>query len=318
MRSCREFFSHSFLRHCIPFRRGLYAILERRTTPGTIGAPVHLRFPGSKLEVDMMVGVEEEDQMNPYRDGEYEVLETLVLQKILKPGMKMIDVGANFGYFTLLGSRLVGDEGHVWAFEPQPRVFRLLGSSMDRNKIRNVTLIPEAVCDRNGELILYQKKRDAGRATLFSENLDKSDTQATVSTTSLDIYFDTQGEKPNIDMVKIDVEGAEISVWQGMSDLRRTNPKLMIFMEFWPYGMKNAGVQPETLWDEFRSEGYHVLLADRITKTVRVCPELSMLMKSINSMPDLRTPGSSRDMRLADLVLSRDKERLEALEGIKE
>ena len=67
-----------------------------------------------------------------YFTGRYEPQETAILRELLKPGMTFVDVGANWGYFTLVGAHLVGPSGRVISLEPEPRLFRLLVSNVAR------------------------------------------------------------------------------------------------------------------------------------------------------------------------------------------
>ena len=68
----------------------------------------------------------------------YEPFETSLLSAEVRPGMTIVDVGANIGYYTLLFSKLTGESGHVYAFEPEPENFALLQQNLARNNRTNV------------------------------------------------------------------------------------------------------------------------------------------------------------------------------------
>src|SRR5579872_6955375 len=70
--------------------------------------------------------------------GRYEILETKLLQRLLRSGMNFIDVGANWGYFSLLASHRIGPTGRVLALEPDPRMFEVLQANITRNSIENI------------------------------------------------------------------------------------------------------------------------------------------------------------------------------------
>ncbi|MGH8164650.1 MAG: FkbM family methyltransferase, partial [Rhodanobacteraceae bacterium] len=85
----------------------------------------------------------------------YEPFETSLLTSELRPGMTVVDVGANIGYYTLLFSKLAGDKGRVYAFEPEPQNFALLERNLTRNHRANVTIFNEAASDQSGHSFLY-------------------------------------------------------------------------------------------------------------------------------------------------------------------
>src|SRR5690242_7217517 len=89
------------------------------------------------------------------RKGDWEPFETRIVTLALQPGDVVVDDVANIGYYTLLFSRAVGETGKVYAFEPDPDNYAFLERNVAANGCPNVTLVPEAVSDRTGELRLY-------------------------------------------------------------------------------------------------------------------------------------------------------------------
>src|SRR5208282_1394111 len=79
---------------------------------------------------------------------------TALMKKVLKSGMKAVDVGANIGYFTLLAAKIV-EHGHVYAFEPEQTNFELLSKSISVNDLGNVDIYQKALCDKEGLIKLY-------------------------------------------------------------------------------------------------------------------------------------------------------------------
>ncbi|MEK7482439.1 MAG: FkbM family methyltransferase, partial [Patescibacteria group bacterium] len=83
--------------------------------------------------------------------------ETVALcKKILKPGMNAVDIGAHIGYYTMLFSKLVGKNGQVFAFEPEPENFQLLAENT--GKYRNVKIFQKAISDKSGPLWFYRSE----------------------------------------------------------------------------------------------------------------------------------------------------------------
>ena len=165
-------------------------------------------------------------------DSELRLSRFLIRQ--LKTGDTFVDVGAHYGFFSLLGSRLVGTKGRVYAFEPSGESFRILQQNV-RSKI-NITPINKAVNDLHaGTTKFYEfPPRLSEFSSMFIDQLENSawsrQAQAKmVETVSLDGYFPSLNHQP--DFVKIDVEGAEPEVVKGMKDLLETR-KPIIIMEY--------------------------------------------------------------------------------------
>lgn len=138
--------------------------------------------------------------------GLYERETTRFFKKHVKRGMTVVDVGANVGYYTRLFSRLVGPEGVVYAFEPDREAFEFLRYNTER--LPNVKIFPYAVSDRDGEAHFYHIPKATQSHTLV-ETPDAEVT--TVKTVTLDAHIPER-----IDVIKIDIEGAETLVFAGM------------------------------------------------------------------------------------------------------
>lgn len=149
--------------------------------------------------------------------GRYEPIETLLTERVLRPGMMFIDVGANWGYFSLLAARRVGDSGRVLSLEPDPRLFALLQSNIAASKFRNVLPLPLAAAASSGTVALAGFHEAAGNWGLSRLAVAAGDNTFSVETVSIDALVRERGVK-DIDLVKMDVEGAEDLVLEGMAD----------------------------------------------------------------------------------------------------
>lgn len=148
------------------------------------------------------------------RDG-FEEGEQRFLTAYLQPGMRVLDVGAHRGLYTLLASRRVGSGGEVVAFEPSPRELRWLRRHAALNRCENVIIEPAAVSDREGEAELHVcRGRDTGCNSLRRPAVPGAATTVRVPLTTLDGYLERSGTR-RVDVVKLDVEGAELGVLQG-------------------------------------------------------------------------------------------------------
>lgn len=184
--------------------------------------------------------------------GAYEPETVRLFTSRLRPGLTVLDVGAHIGYFTLLAARGVGTTGKVYAFEPLPDNNRLLRRNVDANGFTaTVTVIDRAVTDQADHVRLHNSGRDAGTATLYTEG----GTAIDVETISLDGWASEQ-EWPRIDLIKMDIEGAEVAALRGMHELKRRNPHLELVCEFNPTTLGYAGLQPASLLDALQECGF--------------------------------------------------------------
>jgi FkbM family methyltransferase len=148
------------------------------------------------------------------RDRVYERHVTRYLKGLLEPGMVFLDLGANIGYFTMMAAVMVGPQGQVLAFEPAPANCDLIRKSVAENGVDNVRLFPVAVSDRAGEVAI-----DAGAGQSNSRIMELSaatEGRQIVRTVRID---DTLDDLERLDVVKIDIEGAEPLALRGMKDL---------------------------------------------------------------------------------------------------
>jgi len=147
--------------------------------------------------------------------GSYEPDETRIFESVLRPGNKVIDVGANLGWFTLLSAALVGEEGRVIALEPEPHTFSFLKRSIERNHFANVLPLKQVASDLDGTRTLFLHQDDTLGNSIVR---DFGSGGTEVSSTKLDTLARNYG-LDTIDLVKVDAEGAEPEVISGMQRL---------------------------------------------------------------------------------------------------
>jgi len=137
-----------------------------------------------------------------------------------------VDVGANFGLFTILLSRRLGEHGTVLSFEPDPFYFKLLTSNIKMNKCRNVLPINAAAWSSNTKLgLMPHRLGGLGFETKVAESIDVSTVEIPART--VDEFLDEFDLKPKF--VKIDVEGAEYQVLSGMAGSLRSDRPVVAF-----------------------------------------------------------------------------------------
>lgn len=195
-----------------------------------------------------------------YLNGVYEPGTTSLFQQMVRPGMRVVDVGAHVGYFTLLAARLVGETGKVYAFEPEPENFALLVKNVEVNGYRNVVCRQQAVSHKTGKAELFLGKYSITHS--LCRPTDDNDTRSiSVETISLDDFFAREGW-PSIHLVKMDIEGWEWSALAGMTELLRRCDRLKLVLEFTPSLILRTGMDPTTFLQRLQDLGFRIRAID--------------------------------------------------------
>ncbi|MCL4300776.1 MAG: FkbM family methyltransferase [Anaerolineae bacterium] len=219
----------------------------------------------------------------------HEEATTELFRKIIHEGDVVIDLGANIGYFSLLAASLVGKKGKVYAFEPEPRNYSYLCKNIQLNGYDQVVALQKAVADKAGTLKLYICSYDTGHHTIQQYNGIKeyrpdlaSDKEESVEIEAirLDDFVKEIGRPINV--IKMDIEGAEMLALSGMECVIKENEDLSLLVEFFPLLIKEMGQSPE----EFARR----LLEDFGFDVFVVGHDYSMHNKSINeNSPPIHT-----------------------------
>jgi FkbM family methyltransferase len=176
--------------------------------------------------------------------AEFRLLRGYVLQ-----GMRVADVGANIGIYSSELARLVGSEGHVFAFEPDARNFQLLlGETACRS---NVTPVNAAVGPTSGEVTLYLSETLNVDHHTYDDGTGRANT--VVPVVALDDYF-----KGSVtpDFIKMDIQGYELQAMKGFQRMMRGKMPPKLFFEYWPYGIRQAGDTPKEVFELLSNCGY--------------------------------------------------------------
>ena len=172
-----------------------------------------------------------------------------VLQALIPSGGVVIDVGANVGALTLPAARRVGPQGRVLALEAAPRIADLLANTVRLNGLDWVEVRQFAAGEADGTLRFNLSAQTTHNSVLvpndFTETID-------IPSRRLDTLL---GPRERVDLVKIDVEGAELQVWRGMQRIVADNPDIAIILEFGPSHLRKAGQNIAAWFDELQSTG---------------------------------------------------------------
>lgn len=195
-----------------------------------------------------------------YVFGVWEPHLTAWMRRRLTPGATLLDVGANIGYFSLLGSHLVGPTGRVVSIEALPATYAQLLANLDRNEAGNVRPLNVAASTDHGTLTLYGGEvHNSGTTTSIPR--DELAVVGQVPAAPLDDIL-TDDEVAGLRLVKIDVEGAELEVLQGMTNtLERAPEDLEVIVEVSPDDLRRTGhdtEEPIRLLGQFGFVPYHL------------------------------------------------------------
>lgn len=186
--------------------------------------------------------------------GWYEPDETAWYDEFVRHGDLVVECGANIGVFTLQLARLVGPEGRVISYEPDPSLRRILERNVSVNGYGNVLVRPFAVADEPGEMSFYRAPKNQGDNRLFSHG--PGDESFPVQVVRMDDDLPDDGRR--IDLLKIDIQGAEPLALRGLGHTLHSLPPRRLLMEFWPHGIIGMGGDPRALIQWLRELGYSI------------------------------------------------------------
>lgn len=180
---------------------------------------------------------------------------TRYLQSRLQSGDLLVDVGANIGYYTLLGSRLVGSAGRVVAIEASPRTYSALRQNIERNCAENIRAINAAASNRRGVVEVFAgSPGNIGGTSIVPRH---GAAEATVDAFPLPELL-TPDELSRASVIKIDVEGAEADVLHGLlKSAHLLGADTEIIVEMTPDWLAESDTSAEGLLDEFRALGFN-------------------------------------------------------------
>jgi FkbM family methyltransferase len=213
--------------------------------------------PAAVVDVETQVGkifLHRDDQvMTPAisEHGCWEPDETNFLRAALRPGHTFLDVGANVGYMTLLGARRVGPGGRVIAVEPDGSNRQLLLANLWRNGL-SAEILPVAAYSRRGFIRFVRSEANRGDHQVR----EAADGGSLVPCSTMDELLGAL----RVDVAKIDAQGVDQEVLEGMAGLVRCNPAIVVLSEFWPENLSERGIDPNAVLDRYHALGFTIRL----------------------------------------------------------
>jgi FkbM family methyltransferase len=186
--------------------------------------------------------------------GTYEPHETELVAAFLKPGMTVVDIGANVGYYTALASSKVGSEGRIFAIEPDPGAFAQLQTLIANNHL-SARAFNAGLGEKNGEELLYRSPDSRNNTPTMIKHGGLS-SNVKVTTRKLDDCL-VEWQVAHVDLLKIDVEGWEPRIFEGASCALASGRIDAILCEFNDYWLRAGGSSPEALWKTLKDVGFH-------------------------------------------------------------
>jgi len=172
-------------------------------------------------------------------------------------GGHVLDVGANVGYTAAVFSRAT--DRNVYAFEPEARNFRMLEHNATH---ANIIPVRAAVGAKSGEALLWHNPRHSGDHRVRTEAFANGGEITRVPMVSLDDFVRDRrlGE---IAFVKIDVQGYELAVCEGMREILESNPRIAVALEYDPNAMRELGFDAADLLHFFATRGFEPQVIER-------------------------------------------------------
>ena len=235
--------------------RGRYRALQSAPDKGRFTARLAAEIGGAMFDCDLSDLLSREVCFT----GLYEPPVTRVFQRQLRPGGTVMDVGANWGYFTLLAAAAVGPSGAVVSLEPDPRQYETLAGNVAMNGFTHVTTLRAAASSRPGRVTLlgYSDDEENRGVTRIAAGDGRAAPDAArqfdVDAVTIDGLMPPIRE---VDLVKIDVEGAEDLVLEGMREGLSQHRYRAILLELHPTLLEARGVNPESCVRVLQQHGY--------------------------------------------------------------
>ena len=211
----------------------------------------------------------------------YEPAQTKIVKQYVREGDVVIDIGAHVGYYTLLMAQLVGKKGKVFSFEPDPLNFQLLKKSVEINRFDNVILVQKAVSNTTEKIKLFVGNNDRAINRIYDAKLGDAKESIDVESIRIDEYFKENDELVNF--IKIDSEGSEVKIINGMKQFLSRNQELVMMTEFFPFLIKKSGDEPNQYLKSLEKSGFSLYnILDKNEKTNKINSE-NFLESGINS-----------------------------------
>lgn len=207
-----------------------------------------------KVHDDYLIEIDHLDSLGlAHNNGVFEAEEVALCRLLLNKGDRVLDIGANIGYFTLLFGGLVSPAGRVFAIEPDTKNFQILLRNIEKNLMAGVVNAHQiALGSQDGSARLYHSDSNNGMHRLYASVCCTDDS------TEVSVIAGDSLELAPLDLIKIDIEGYEPAALLGLSSTLAHSPNLKILSEFSPLSMWEAGFSPRHFMREMQKLKFHL------------------------------------------------------------
>lgn len=239
------------LSHVIPSARVKWAELRH-------GGVVVRNVQGSRMKLDLS---DEGISRELYLTGVHEPDSTPQFRDEIKPGMVLLEIGANIGYYTLIALKRLGPNGSILALEPSPVNLHALSENLRLNDADGrVKVIPHAAGSKPGVLPFYMMPRRNQSTFIMSDEYNVPETVIDVELLTIDDLLKEESVK--VDYFRMDVEGYEAEVVEGMVEtLTRDDGPFGAFIEIHPSVLKKSGSSGSSFVARMEELGYQIKIA---------------------------------------------------------
>lgn len=211
-------------------------------------------------DITMKLSLSEHMQRRIFWMGYYNENIANLLNTLLKPGMTMLDIGANIGEIALLAAKRVGKQGKIFAFEPVDAIARQLEWHVEVNDFSQISVESCALGDTvDDDRAIYascgQEVNDSNNGLGSLYGREGETPLQRIHMTTLDAWLQAHPAIAGIDLIKIDIEGAELACLHGAKEcLQRFRPKIIV--EIQDFSATRAGYRPADILDFLSNYGY--------------------------------------------------------------
>ncbi len=258
----------SIYRKCVQKATG-YGLDNIRVVHALHGQMLRRLRPESVTVFGKRLYLDDADSLNLSIHGEHESGTTALLKSLVRDGDTALDIGAHIGYFTLLMAGLAGESGRVFAFEAHPDNAALLRRTTTESGYSNVVIENKAVTSRTGPLYLIPDRE--GTVDHRTMDVIEGPEQVGIEGVALDDYFDATTK---VDVIKMDIQGAEGHALLGMERLVARQDRLTLITEFEPWGLDESGTGARRYLEMLHDFGFTIYdLQSRDGEHVAVDPD---------------------------------------------
>jgi FkbM family methyltransferase len=229
------------------------------TRPQAVPAPIHGAGTYELIETDMgpLWMLTRDEVMRPYlmRRETWEQSTGNVLRRLLRPGARFLDIGANVGYFSLFVHRLALDI-QIDAVEPHPELFNLLQANLWANEVKAI-IHNAALGEKRRLLPMESPEMNPGDSRVGIKTADQRYDLIVPVLTGDELLAGR-----TFDVAKVTVQGFESEVVLGMERIVRESPAIVLVVDFWPSAIEDRGLEPLEVLDRYRQMGFHIAVND--------------------------------------------------------